>query len=77
MAEMVLPARTLPDSLFQLISTENVRVREDSNGEIRLIPISEAGKQTRSCPFLGLYTDGKLTVDGYLKRKRADRELEL
>ena len=75
MAEMVLQAKILPEPLFRLIPTEKVKIREDINGEIRLIPVKEAGKS--SCPFLGMYTDGKLTVDGYLERKRADKELEI
>ena len=74
--EMVLQAKTLPEPLFKLISTEKVRIREDNNGEIRLIPVTESKKAVSSCPFLGVYTDGKLTIDGYLERKHADKELE-
>ena len=73
---MVLQARTLPTPLLRLISTEKVKIREDNNGEIRLIPIKESKKPTNNCPFLGMYKDGKLTVDGYLQRKRRDKELE-
>jgi len=77
MAEMVLQARTLPEPIFQLIPTEKVKVQEGNNGEIRLIPFKDMEKPVSNCPFLGLYTDGKLTVDGYLERKRANKELEL
>jgi len=77
MSETVLQARILPEPLFRLIHTDKVKVHEDINGEIRLIPLKEIEKSVSSCPFLGFYTDGKLTVDGYLKRKRADKELEL
>ncbi|MCL2049250.1 MAG: hypothetical protein FWG87_11050 [Defluviitaleaceae bacterium] len=27
-------------------------------------------------PILGMYKDGKLTVDGYLERKREEKKLE-
>ncbi|MCL2355702.1 MAG: hypothetical protein FWC70_00915 [Defluviitaleaceae bacterium] len=75
MTEMVLQTRVLPEPLFSLISSDSVKIREDNNGEIRLIPVKEAS--ISSCPFLGMYTDGKLTINGYLERKRADKRLEL
>jgi hypothetical protein len=75
MSELVLNASTLPMPLFRLIPTEKVRIREDS-GEIRLIPVNDVEPQKQYCPFIGLYNDGKLTVDGYLARKRMDKELE-
>ena len=73
MSEMILYARTLPEPLSRLIFTERVKIRE-SDGEIRLIPIKESAK---SCPLLGMYSDGKLTVDTFLEWKREDKELEL
>ena len=75
MAEMVLQARTLPEPLFKLIRTEKVKVRE-SHGEIHLIPVDDVVDGRLILPILGMYTDGKLTVDGYLERKRAEKELE-
>jgi hypothetical protein len=75
MTEMVLQTRTLPEPLFRLISSDRVKIREDNNGEIRLIPVNELAKTVSHCPFLGMYTDGKLTVDGYLERKRTETEL--
>ena len=68
MAEMILQARNLPEPLLKLIPTEKIRVRE-INGEVHLIPIKETAK---TCPLLGMYTDGKLTVDKYLEWKRED-----
>ena len=74
MTELVLYARTLPEPLFKLIPTEKIKIRKDKD-EIRIIPIQET-KNTSNCPFLGFYTDGKLTVDGFLERKHQDKELE-
>jgi len=74
MAEIILQAKILPEPLFQLINTEMVKVRE-YNGEVHLIPITE--KTTPSdCPLLGLYADGKLTVEQHLAWSREDKELE-
>jgi hypothetical protein len=70
MSETVLQANILPEPLYKLITTELFKIRKDTNGEVRLIPYNETKKATSSCPFLGLYSDGKLTVDGYLNRKR-------
>jgi len=76
MSEMVLQTRTLPEPLFRLISSDSVKIHEDINGEIRLIPVKESTEPKSKCPFWGMYTDGKLTVNGYLERKRKDKELE-
>ena len=75
MAELVLQARTLPEPIFRLLRTEKVKVRE-AYGEVHLIPVEESNNKASILPILGMYTDGKLTVDGFLERKRADMELE-
>ena len=72
MSEMILYTNTLPKPLLQLIPTEKVKIRE-VNGEIRLTPINETGTD---CPILGMYSDGKLTVDTLLKQRLKDMELE-
>jgi len=74
MTEMVLQARTLPEPLFRLIHSEKVKVREH-RGEIHLIPLQEK-ITTSDCPLLGLYSDGKLTVDKHLAWSREDKALE-
>ena len=72
MNEMILYTKTLPEPLFRLISTEKVKIRE-VDGEIRLTPVTESAN---ACPLLGMYSDGKLTVDTFLKWKYEDKELE-
>ena len=75
MVEMILPANILPEPIFSLVRTEKVMIRE-FNDEIHLIPIKDLTKSKSILPILGMYTDGKLTVDGYLEQKRIDKELE-
>ena len=75
MAELVLSARTFPEPISRLLRTEKVKVRE-SYGEVHLIPIEETPKPTNHCSFLGLFANGGVTVDGFLERTRADKELE-
>ena len=74
MTEMVLQVRSLPAPLFQLISTEKVRVRE-ANGEIHLIPIQEK-LVANDCPLLGLYASGNLSVDKHHEWSREDKNRE-
>ena len=75
MTEMILQAKTLPTPLLKLIHTKNVIIRE-LDGEIHLIPIEEPVAQQSTMPILGMYTDGKLTVEGHLKRNREEMALE-
>jgi len=76
MAETILQARILPEPILRFIHTDKVRIRE-SKGVVHVIPVEEPSKPTSHCPFLGLYTDGKLTVEGFLAQRREDMELEL
>ena len=74
MTRSIVATKTLPELLFDLISTEKVQVQE-LNGEIRLKPITE------SIDYISLL-QGSLadnperSVDNFLARKRAERVLE-
>ena len=72
MTEIVLKTSTLPESLFRLIRTEKVKVRE-TDGEVLLTPIIDTAGD---CPLRGMFADGKLSVDRYLANKQAEKELE-
>jgi len=73
-AETILNTNTLPQPILRLIPTEKIKVREH-NGIIHLIPFKEKPIQS-SCPLLGLYSNGKLTVEKHLAWSREDKELE-
>ncbi len=70
MVEMILNARTLPESLFKLIRTEKVKVSE-ADGVIKLTPIMESAPD---CPLLGLTADSGLTVDKFLAMTHDETE---
>jgi len=72
MTEMVLSTRTLPEALSRLIHTERVKVRE-AQGEIRLTPIREADY---ACPLLGMFSDGRISVEKFILSKQAEKDLE-
>jgi hypothetical protein len=73
MTEMVLDSKTLPEPLSRLIQTEKVKVRE-AHGEILLTPIRETSVE---CPLLGMFADGRISVDKFIAEKRAEKGLEL
>jgi hypothetical protein len=69
-----MDTRALPEVLLELITTEQVRVKEV--GEmIQLVPVKEAADCTIG--LRGMFAgDPEMTVDKFLERKRADKELE-
>jgi len=71
--EMVLDVTTLPEKVFSRISTAKVRLYEE-NGSIILTPVVEA-KQNIDTLF-GMYSDGKISTEKYMREKRLEKELE-
>jgi len=75
MTEMVLNTNTLPEPLFRLIPTDKVYVKE-SDGIIQLTPVKNNVDSTVNLRgILSKYDD--MSVDKFLERKRADKELDL
>jgi hypothetical protein len=78
MSERVIDTAALPETLFRMIRTPKVAVRED-DGEIRLAPVMEASDNdaTPVTRLRGLFAGfPDMTVDEFLKRKRADEAME-
>jgi len=73
MSEMVLSVKALPETLFEMISSELVKVRKIGN-VISLIPFGEVTKD--ECPLLGITAGSSLTVDKFLAMTREDKILE-
>ena len=74
MVDSVIATKTLPEFLFRVISTEKVQVRE-LDGEIHLKPVVESVDYI-SLLRGSLANNPERSVDNFLARKRADRELE-
>jgi len=72
-AEMVLDVQTLPESVFSKIHTKKVKVYEE-NGTITLTPFSE--EKPRFDHLIGMFSDGKISIDDFLQEKQRDKELE-
>ena len=75
MTESVIDTESLPDVLFRLIPTKKVCVRE-IDGTVQLVPV----KETTDCTIglRGILADyDDMSVDKFLERMRADKELDL
>ena len=73
MTDMILDVQTLPKEVFSRISAAKVRIHEE-NGSIILTPINDE-KQNFDVLF-GMFSDGKISTDEYIKEKRLEKELE-
>ena len=75
MAETVLNIAALPEFLVKIIPTERVRVKE-MDGIVQLMPVQENIDCTIGLRgILANYDD--MSVDKFLERMRADKELDL
>ena len=74
MTEMVLDIQTLPETIFSRIPTQKVKVYEE-DGAITLIPFAEEKPQFDH--LIGMFSDGKISIDDFLKEKQHERELEI
>jgi len=71
MTEMILDVHDLPETVYSIISTRKVRFLED-NGTITLTPLAE--KNPRFDLLVGMFSNGKMSVDGFLMEKRKELE---
>jgi len=74
MTEMVLDTQTLPENIFSRISTKKVKVYEE-NGIITLTPFSE--EKPRFDHLIGMFSDGKISIDDFLEEKQLEKKLEI
>jgi hypothetical protein len=74
MTEMVLDIQTLPENIFSRISTKKVKVYEE-NGSITLTPFSD--EKPRFDHLIGIFSDGKISIDDFLAEKQLEKELEI
>ncbi|MDR0928575.1 MAG: hypothetical protein LBM74_02550 [Oscillospiraceae bacterium] len=77
MTDSVMNTRALPDFLFRHIPTEKVRVRE-VKGMIQLMPVNEnIGDTDCTVGLRGMFAGfPEMSVDTFLERKHADKELD-
>jgi len=75
MNESVISINALPEFLVKIIPTEKVRVKE-VDGIVQIMPVKENSDCTIGLRgILAGYDD--MSVDKFLERKHADKELDL
>jgi hypothetical protein len=70
---MIMDVSMLPETLFARIKTERVKLHEE-NGTFIVTPIVEERKSFDR--LIGMFSDGKLSIDNHLKQKELDKDLE-
>ena len=73
MSDIILDINMVPEVIFSRIKTKKVKLQEE-NGVFILTPVIEKEKSFDS--LTGMFSDGKLSIDNYLKEKQLDKELE-
>jgi hypothetical protein len=73
MTEMVLDVQTLPETVFSRITTRKVRFHEE-NGSITLTPLIETAQNIDA--LFGMFSDGRLSTEKYLREKQLEKEFE-
>jgi hypothetical protein len=75
MNNLILNTKTLPEPLFQLIGAEKVLVQKEGR-IITMMPIEEPFDCVAGLRGM-LAGNRAISVDKFLERKRADKELDL
>ena len=73
MSDMILDINMVPETIFSRIKTKKVKLHEE-NGALVLTPVSEDEKSFDR--LIGMFSDGKLSIDNYLNEKQMEKELE-
>jgi len=74
MTEMVLDIQALPETVFSRISSKKVKFYEE-NGTITLKPFPE--EKPRFDHLIGMFSDGKISINDFLEEKQQEKELEI
>jgi len=73
MSDIVLDINMVPETIFSRTKTEKVKFHEEA-GSFVLTPVK--GKEKTFDRLIGMFSDGKLSIDGYLNEKRLEKVLE-
>ena len=70
--EMVIDRKILPEPIFSFIHSEKIRIFEE-NGNVVLSPFKNKPNVNE---LFGMYNDGKLSSEDFIKQKIIEKELE-
>jgi len=72
MLEAVIDRQMLPEPIFSYINSEKIRIFEE-NGNIILSPYE---KRPNINELFGMFNDGKLSSEDFIKQKSNEMEIE-
>jgi len=72
MLEAVIDRQMLPEPIFSYINSEKIRILEE-NGNIILSPYE---KRPNINELFGMFNDGKLSSEDFIKQKSIEMEME-
>jgi len=72
METLIVERKILPEPIFSCVRSERVRVFQE-NGNVILSPV---GNRPNANELLGMFSDGKLSSEGFIKQKAVEKEME-
>jgi hypothetical protein len=73
MESLIVDRQTLPQTIFTYIHSEKIKLT-NMNGTIVLSPVSE--KYSILEKSFGMFSDGKLSSEKFIKEKEKEKDLE-
>jgi hypothetical protein len=72
MESMIIDRKILPEPIFSCVHSEKLEIFEE-NGNIILAPVKS---KPNANDLFGMFNDGKLSSDDFIKQKAIEKELE-
>ena len=72
METLVVDKKILPEPIFSYIQTEKIRILAE-NGNVVLSPVKN---KPNADELFGMFSDGKLSSQDFIKQKTAEKEME-
>jgi hypothetical protein len=75
MEAMVIDRKILPEPVFSYVHFDKIRMFEE-NGNIVLSPVKSISTVLNADELFGMFNDGKLSSDDFIKQKVTEKEME-
>jgi virulence-associated protein VagC len=72
MESMIIDREILPEPIFSFIHSEKIKIFEE-NGNIILAPVK---RKPDVNDLFGMFNDGKLSSEDFIKQKAVEKEME-
>ena len=72
MEALVIDRGILPEPIFSYVQSEKIQIFEE-NGNVVLSPVKN---KPNADELFGMFSDGKLSSDGFIRRKAVEKAME-